>query len=359
MLKVAVYGCGLRAEAMLSFFKKRKICIKYFILTDPKKDFFHDIPIKSVYDIDFNDFDYLILSSTMFYDEMLNELKKSPHYCKAVDMKIKNAVSFLDLFFGDSYYRSIETEDGLNFIFPRTDDSIGLRMAYSGITWSAEMMEKAFSFVHENQTFRSNGIFLDIGANIGTTSLYIKHRYPESKIIAFEPGSLSFNLLRCNCILNGYEDIRLENYGLGKKDSEAELIVDKRNLGLAHIANDSGEGEKIKITSLDTFITANRISSSDISFIWMDVEGYEAEVVLGSQGTGVFARGIPFVQEFNPDIYLSKGNFELYCQEIKKGYSYFVDMRQNGGKIPIEYLQNYGKELSEKVGEHQSDLLFI
>jgi methylase of polypeptide subunit release factors len=48
-----------------------------------------------------------------------------------------------------------------------------------------------------------NGVFLDIGANIGVYSLFVGAKRPDVLIIAFEPSPLAFEKLRFNIQSNG------------------------------------------------------------------------------------------------------------------------------------------------------------
>jgi len=68
----------------------------------------------------------------------------------------------------------------------------------------------------------SNGLFLDLGANIGTTGIYfLKKLTPNLKLLAFEPDAENFKMLHANLILNDlYENSIVENFGLGIEESE-------------------------------------------------------------------------------------------------------------------------------------------
>ena len=49
-------------------------------------------------------------------------------------------------------------------------------------------------------------VFLDIGANIGTTSISAVTKWGASRVLAVEPEAENFRLLRCNVILNDLDD---------------------------------------------------------------------------------------------------------------------------------------------------------
>ena len=358
-MKVAIYGCGNWAKIMLPFFEKKSIALSYFIQTQKEMDEFCGHIVKPVCDVKFDEIDYLVISSNIYYREMYDELTKLSGFNENNMFKIKSFSSFLDLFIDkDADYRTVTVKGNLSYVFSNEDTVIGPMMTYSGINHGADIMEDVFALARENPNFKKDGIFLDIGANIGTASIYAKHLNSKFKVVAFEPGRKNFNLLKCNCILNGMSDIRVENVGLGKEDGIVLFQYDSKNPGGSHVSKQGGE--YIKMTSLDNFCTKNNISHSDVSFIWMDTEGFEDEVIIGGRETVWQKRitdGVPFIQEFNPDSYIKKENMELYCKILKDSYSFFVDARKDKNeikKIPVERLEQFSKEI-----KRQTDLFFF
>jgi predicted O-methyltransferase YrrM len=66
-------------------------------------------------------------------------------------------------------------------------------------------------------------VILDIGANIGITSLYYANKYPEAKIYSFEPVPVNYELLEKN--LKEYENVKTFNVALGAQDGELDIFV--------------------------------------------------------------------------------------------------------------------------------------
>ncbi|KAF7586023.1 hypothetical protein BBP40_009656 [Aspergillus hancockii] len=62
---------------------------------------------------------------------------------------------------------------------------------------------------------------IDVGANIGLFSLYMKAKYPLAKIIAFEPAPESFDALNRNLTLHSTSNIMAYPYALGLQASTA------------------------------------------------------------------------------------------------------------------------------------------
>src|SRR5687768_13606395 len=64
-------------------------------------------------------------------------------------------------------------------------------------------------------------VYIDVGANIGLTSLYISKVYPQAQIYCFEPEKRTFEFLKKNVEINGCQNIKIFNVALG--DSKGKL----------------------------------------------------------------------------------------------------------------------------------------
>lgn len=229
-------------------------------------------------------------------------------------------------------------------------------MKRTGICNGANDLDYLINLTEKYYGSVNRGIFLDIGANIGTASIYAKHILPDIKVMGFEPGKLNYDICRVNCIINNMNDILIENLGLGDRQESYYYDYVPCNPGGSHISEET-TGEMVTVTTLDDYIQDNRIDSNEIAFIWMDVEGFESKVIIGAQKLLTNNR-IPLFHEFNPELYIKNGTLDEYCNILNKTYDYFVDIRKNKNKnselISINMLKEYS--LSFKG---QSDLFFI
>ncbi|MEE9542246.1 MAG: FkbM family methyltransferase, partial [Thermodesulfobacteriota bacterium] len=64
---------------------------------------------------------------------------------------------------------------------------------------------------------------LDIGANIGISSVYFANRYPEAKIFSFEPVPSNYALLEKN--IKNYDQISAFNVALGAESGDVEIFT--------------------------------------------------------------------------------------------------------------------------------------
>ncbi|OHY34153.1 FkbM family methyltransferase [Cylindrospermopsis raciborskii] len=114
--------------------------------------------------------------------------------------------------------------------------------------------------------------------------------------IAWEPDPENFKLLRCNIILNDLEEkVTLYNLALGRdsgKTLKFELSEDNFGDHRIRVSDDSGkyheESRKIievKSETLDSYIDIFRQEnlSGNQLILWIDVQGYEGEVLAGAR----------------------------------------------------------------------------
>jgi FkbM family methyltransferase len=128
---------------------------------------------------------------------------------------------------------------------------------------------------------------LDIGAHTGTYSLSLA--YLCNKVYAFEPQQMTYYALCGSVALSNIHNINCMKYGLG---SESQVGLQTLNI----VSNDGGgstlhggSGSDSNTNVLKTEIievkTLDRFNITNISFIKMDVEDNELNVLLGSLNT--------------------------------------------------------------------------
>ncbi len=147
---------------------------------------------------------------------------------------------------------------------------------------------------------RNPEFIIDIGANYGPHSIFLSKLYPNSKILAFEPSSRTFNIF--NKLVKNFDlkNIYPIKKGLGIKEETREIYMPMQYTILAYVLDknakgkDNGSTEKIDITTLDKFVKRNKISKID--FIQCDVEGFELNVFKGAKDTLKKHKPVVFVE---------------------------------------------------------------
>ncbi len=118
----------------------------------------------------------------------------------------------------------------------------------------------------------NNKIVLDIGANIGDSSIYFALNNAK-KVIALEPYPYSYNYALKNININNLNDkITLLNAGYGE---DSEIKVDENKITDAGTdLKPSKNGKNIKLYSLKTLINEYNLNNEDL-LLKMDCEGCE------------------------------------------------------------------------------------
>lgn len=137
---------------------------------------------------------------------------------------------------------------------------------------------------------RPEGVFLDVGSNVGNHAIFARLFGGQREVIAIEPNPEAIQLLRLNVLLN-QADINLDHLGLGFSDAEqsAVAIVPHNNLGGARM--EAREDGGLRLVRGDT-VCAGR----HVDFIKIDVEGLEPAVLRGLSQTIAESRPTIFLE---------------------------------------------------------------
>lgn len=238
--------------------------------------------------------------------------------------------------------RSFAIVDGTNetYLFDTKDTAISSKTFCTGKTYSEEEIQIFFRLTEKYYGFRpqDGGIFLDIGANIGTTSVYVAKSYKDTlKVISFEPDPYNYKFLRINVILNDCENIVIENIGLSNRSEKKDMIVFFENRGrnrmLSPASGPLSQGDstiEVQAICLDKYILNHDIEKDSIRYIWIDTEGYEPYVVAGMSDL-LSNRKIPLFIEFTNNI-MNDDMFELLYKTICKTYQKYISIGVQTGK---------------------------
>lgn len=127
---------------------------------------------------------------------------------------------------------------------------------------------------------------LDIGANIGShTIAYSKKVGKDGTVIAVEPGKVAFECLMHNVALFPHNNVMPIKAAISDLDGQTVEHVEAENLG-ASICNpikDKVPGNFYFLTVTIDFIAAQ--IQKPISFIKLDVQGWETDALIGASKT--------------------------------------------------------------------------
>jgi FkbM family methyltransferase len=135
---------------------------------------------------------------------------------------------------------------------------------------------KEMKFITERLVSTGDLVF-DCGAHHGLTTLAFSEMVGETgRVVAFEPHPANIDIIRKNMALNHRTNVVVEGYALGSARGTV-CLRDKSNASIAW--RPKTEGISVEMVSLDQYAAQRGIHPT---FVKVDVEGYEAEVLRGA-----------------------------------------------------------------------------
>lgn len=204
-------------------------------------------------------------------------------------------------------------------------------------------------------------MMIDVGANIGTTTIDALRHFGFQKCLSLEPDRRNLRLLRTNVQLNDLDDrVTVVPAAVSDADTTLHLVRNDSNFGDSRIAaaGTDGDGDTVDAVRIDTVMARHAITPEQVGLLWIDVQGHETQVLRGA--TSLLTNGTPVVIEYGmvdgPDL-------DQLEAVAKEHYSHVVDVHRlaagaseadaviDSGELPrLRDLHGVGSE---------TDLLFI
>lgn len=218
--------------------------------------------------------------------------------------------------------------------YSNCDDYLVSNLYYNGIDEEVREIEHLFKTL----SAKSNGTFLDIGSYNGLFALAFSKKFPQSKIIAFEPNPVNYQRILKNIAINKLGNISLHNYGVSNTEQVLDFYIQADHQMTTVSSFDQsftehhsvGNLEKIKVDTipLDSFCHQQQIHPD---FIKVDVEGHELNVLRGAEN--IISKTKPIILcELFTKVYLLESDYKKQTNKIwliekllrKYGYSFFL-----------------------------------
>jgi len=293
----------------------------------------------------------------------MNKLKKK--YYRIIESVAKKIIRFKDNSKNENfktairsaiYYTSMATNklifstiNGINYVL-FASDWIPKKLFIDG-EFNDKILFKATKIL---KIKKSKCTLINIGAHIGSTCIpAVKKKYFK-KLIAFEPAKKNFRLLTANIFLNNIEDIsNLYNLALSNKKNHLRIKQYTHTGDYRVVSQKNKNSEIVKCDILDNYTSGLNKKNS---LIFMDAQGHEPNIFLGSKKT--IRKKIPIVVEFDP--FLLNKNWKKGFSLLFKNYKFFYNLHEPLKKKKftqkeIIYLFNNLKSKKEKY----TDLLIV
>ena len=175
---------------------------------------------------------------------------------------------------------------------------------------------------------RKNSTILDIGSNLGIFTISFSKLFESCKILSFEPIKYTFSFLKNNIKVNNCNNVTLYNIALSNLNEIKQIKWSKDNLGgstfgdlnlrkmKTHYKNKDVLLQEVKVIDLDS------LNLDNISFIKVDVQDHEYNVILGAINT-LKNNDLVIVLELATRNESEKKNYKKCVKLMKKiGYNY-------------------------------------
>lgn len=165
---------------------------------------------------------------------------------------------------------SMRLPNGERFRLPRISKFATEAFITRGnVDWGSERLLYAL--------LKRNGAFLDVGANIGYYSVYMR---PKVKAIyCFEPDPRAFAQLEKNVPKNA--EVHLVAAAMGETPGEARFTL-AANTEISHLSKGGQDGITVQMHSVDSFVRDHGLA---VEAIKVDVEGADMGVLRGAVET--------------------------------------------------------------------------
>jgi len=263
----------------------------------------------------------------------------------------------------------IKSDEIDGYLLYPTFDKVQLQEALEGKPFQLNDFLACMTFLENHSLFHPDkSCFLDLGANIGSTSIYaLKGNYFQSAI-SIEASGLNYQFLTFNTQINQLtERLQALNYGLANFTGTGELVCNPDNCGDFRIQpvnvtdnlfnEDNYRRELAEFITLDELKNRGILNPRKIGFVWIDCQGSEGLIFQGGQ---------EFFREISVPLYVEFWPYGINRLAGKKSYLSFIETfasrvgRLRGGKFvetSLDFLDTFYQD-NLNTGEY-IDILVI
>jgi FkbM family methyltransferase len=241
------------------------------------------------------------------------------------------------------------------------------RTTLDGLTWwiprrsaaaepsGADDQRFPFRGILQTREVATGGVMLDLGANVGRMSIPRVVLGDVTRAYCAEPDPVTYACLARNVIDNGLRGLVLpDQTAIGDRDAVVPLLREGAS-GNFRVAA-SGEGKNtidVPCCTLDKWVERLQVDLDAVTFIKVDVEGFERRLVAGAS-RALARRHIAWQMEIKPAGLRAVGDepAQLYA-DLQRAFTEFIDLnRRAPGKrvrpiseLPdaLQYIEPLGK----------------
>lgn len=269
---------------------------------------------------------------------------------------------------------SIAVDKGGDWYFVSTSDWGLSHVTFGEGSYEEDVMSFAIQLTGEltdRPALLEGRTFIDIGANIGTSTIPALRSFGASDAYAFEPNPETYRLLRCNLVANDL-DLRVHPFCVALSDLPGdgvlEMAPDDWGDHRVRVNGDVPDGPyresqrktiTVQLTTFDILVQTVPIDLDQVGLVWMDVQGHERRVLTGA--SSLLERDIPVVMEYWPYGLRRTGDLDAIHDLIERHYGRVVDVRASisSGDACVIPTDQLDKLLSRYADRDYTDLVLL
>lgn len=264
------------------------------------------------------------------------------------------------------------TVGGVWYFVSTEDRGLG-RVVFGHGEYEQDIMAHAIRLAEEftgESPLLKGRTFIDVGANIGTSTLPALLVFDAEDAVAFEPDDQNYRLLRCNLIANNVEDrvqplnVALSAVsGLGileRSESSGDHRVRVRDgLPDGMFRESLRTTTEIRLKTFDDVVHEGLLALDRVGLVWMDTQGHEGHVLAGAET--LLRSDIPVVVEYWPYGLRRADGLDLLHQLVAENYRQVIDVRASlaGHTVVAVRAADVGDLAHRFGGETYTDLLLL
>jgi FkbM family methyltransferase len=227
----------------------------------------------------------------------------------------------------------------VRFFVDPSDRVVGAWLMWHG-GWQRREIEAAVELLSARGRLPADSIFIDIGAHIGTHTVYALRTGAFVRAVAFEPEPRNAGLLAMNVEANGLSQaVVVVRKAAGARSGSGMLHLHPRNTG-AHAMEvppsiDADRALEVPVVRVEDELAALEIPVEKVGLVWIDAEGYEPQVLEGLKA--LMAHAVPITFEFTPDRYSAQMK-ERLVELLARHYTTVHSLGRQEGSAPIRSL---------------------
>ena len=133
------------------------------------------------------------------------------------------------------------------------------------------------------QAIRPDDVIVEIGAHIGSWSVYLAQHVPRGELHVFEPVPTNYSKLAANIALNKLANVTTYATALGESPGEASFFVPDTDAPVVGSLHDHAMSRNKITVEVDSLDHAAEAMDRAPTFLKIDCEGAEAMVLRGAE----------------------------------------------------------------------------